>query len=229
MDDEITTGAGPQLDFDARLERHYDVLVVEAGPGGSVAAKTLASAGWSVLLLEKRQEIGAPLRCGEVVGPREVVRRFIAIDEGWAYQDIDELWFHPPNGKRFTKRLPGCGMMVDRKRFDKALAIDAAHAGAQVLTKARVTGLIRTGENGIHARIRYLGQERTIAARAIVGADGVESLVGRWAGIRKNGVGAHESLFGRTVSIGGCRKPFQRTSVLLWKRRCSGRLPLGVS
>ena len=40
----------------------YDVIVVGAGPGGSIAAKVAAENNLSVLLLEKRQEIGAPVR-----------------------------------------------------------------------------------------------------------------------------------------------------------------------
>lgn len=40
----------------------YDVIVVGAGPGGAIAAKVAAENGLRVLLLEKRQEIGAPVR-----------------------------------------------------------------------------------------------------------------------------------------------------------------------
>ena len=40
----------------------FDVIVVGAGPGGSIAAKVSAENGLSVLLLEKRQEIGSPVR-----------------------------------------------------------------------------------------------------------------------------------------------------------------------
>lgn len=43
----------------------YDVIVVGAGPGGSNAAKAAAEGGLDVLLMEKRQEIGSPKRCGE--------------------------------------------------------------------------------------------------------------------------------------------------------------------
>jgi heterodisulfide reductase subunit A-like polyferredoxin len=45
----------------------YDLVVAGAGPAGSVAAWTAAEAGLSVLLLEKRQEIGSPVRCAEGV------------------------------------------------------------------------------------------------------------------------------------------------------------------
>ena len=41
-------------------ERH-DVVVVGAGPGGATAAYIAAKAGLSVLMLEKRQEIGSPV------------------------------------------------------------------------------------------------------------------------------------------------------------------------
>ena len=40
----------------------YDVIVVGAGPGGSIAAKVAAENDLKVLMLEKRQEIGATVR-----------------------------------------------------------------------------------------------------------------------------------------------------------------------
>ncbi|MBT5875185.1 MAG: NAD(P)/FAD-dependent oxidoreductase [Candidatus Latescibacteria bacterium] len=165
------------------MKDQYDVVVVGAGPGGSMAAKSLADRGVSVLLLEKRQEIGAAVRCAEVVGPRDVISRFIPVDESWVYHDLDEVWLYPPNGKQLRKDFPQCGMMVDRKRFDKALAIAAANAGAEVRTKTQAMGLERV-RDGVRLTVRHMGREHKIDARAIVGADGVESMVGRWAGMK---------------------------------------------
>ena len=52
------------------MEREVDVLVIGAGPTGSTAAKYAARGGADVLLVEKRSEIGTPVRCGEGVAKR---------------------------------------------------------------------------------------------------------------------------------------------------------------
>ncbi|MFZ3384369.1 MAG: FAD-dependent oxidoreductase, partial [Candidatus Methanoperedens sp.] len=56
------------------MRSRYDVIIVGAGPGGSIAAKTCAKAGLEVLLIEKRQEIGDPVRCAEGVGKDGLMR-----------------------------------------------------------------------------------------------------------------------------------------------------------
>jgi len=61
----------------------YDVVVVGGGPAGSTAAYTSAKLGLSVLLLEKRQEIGSPVRCAEGVAKAQLLE-FIEPDSGWS-------------------------------------------------------------------------------------------------------------------------------------------------
>src|SRR2546427_9551 len=45
----------------------YDVVVVGAGPSGSMTARYAAMGGCRTLLIEKRQEIGSPVRWGDVI------------------------------------------------------------------------------------------------------------------------------------------------------------------
>ena len=63
------------------MKSNYDVIVVGAGPAGSIAARTVARAGLDVLLIEKRQEIGDPVRCAEGTG-KEGLAKFIDAGPG---------------------------------------------------------------------------------------------------------------------------------------------------
>ena len=85
------------------MRPEYDVVVIGAGPAGSVAARTTAQAGLSTLLVEKRQEIGSPVRCGEAVGS-DTVARFISLDPKWIAADVDHFRIYNALGDAPTCR-----------------------------------------------------------------------------------------------------------------------------
>ncbi|HNC98535.1 MAG TPA: FAD-dependent oxidoreductase, partial [Myxococcota bacterium] len=64
------------------MRTDYDLLVIGGGPAGAIAARTAAQAGHSVLLVEKRPAIGAPVRCAEGIG-KEALAEFVTPDERW--------------------------------------------------------------------------------------------------------------------------------------------------
>ena len=67
----------------------YDVLVIGAGPAGSIAARSLAKKGYDVLLCEKRPEVGVPVRCGEATGSRKRLSDFTPVNESYIETDIN--------------------------------------------------------------------------------------------------------------------------------------------
>ncbi len=164
----------------------YDVLVIGAGPGGSIAAKTAAEKGLDVLLIEKRQEIGDPVRCAEGVN-KEYLKKHVEIDNSWICADLKGSRIFSPNGTKIemAQEISGgeVGYVLERKIFDRALAEHAAKAGAEVRVKTRATGLIIEDGFVKGARLMHLGKESEVRAKIVIGADGVESKVGRWAGI----------------------------------------------
>jgi ferredoxin len=81
-------GAEGPASVESRISRRYDLVVVGAGPGGSMAAWTAAELSLSVLLLEKRQEIGSPVRCAEGV-PHESLAEFLEPDPTWIAAVVD--------------------------------------------------------------------------------------------------------------------------------------------
>lgn len=165
------------------MKENYDVIVIGAGPAGSTAARYAAEGGASVLLLERDREAGIPVRCAEGVSHNGIAS-FIDIDQRWIASKIDVACLHSPDGEKAYMYNNGAGYVLERRIFDTELCNLAIAAGAKMLTKADATGLIYEGQKIKGVKYVYDGNEREAGAKIVIGADGVESRVGRWAGIK---------------------------------------------
>ncbi len=163
----------------------YDIIVVGAGPAGSTAAFYAAQQGAKVLLLEKDREIGIPVRCGEAVGEKGI-RQVVELRPEWIANRIEAVRLIAPDGTRVTVQHEDIGFILDRKRFDYDLAMMAAQQGVNIVTKAYVCGLLRANGAVAGVEVQHLGNRYQIPARIVIAADGVESRVGRWAGLKTN-------------------------------------------
>jgi digeranylgeranylglycerophospholipid reductase len=164
------------------MKEEYDIIVVGAGPAGSTAARYAAAGGASVLMLEKDRDVGYPVRCGEAVSHEGVVQ-FIEPDQRWIAATVSKFRIVVPNGNSIVPRLDGTGYVLERRIFDYELAKLAAREGADVVTKAYVYDLIRTNGDVKGVRALIKDQRVEIRAKVVIGADGVESRLGKWAGI----------------------------------------------
>lgn len=165
-------------------EARYDVVVVGAGPAGSVTAKKAAERGLDVLLIERNQEIGVPVKCAEGVGKE--LDQFVTPDKKWISAEVKGAYIYAPDGTKVVmagEKMEEVGYVLERRLFDKFLASEAARAGADVRVRTEAYGLIK--ENGYAKGVyaRCMGETERIYAQVVVGADGVESKVGRWGGI----------------------------------------------
>jgi len=168
------------------MKDFYDVIVIGAGPAGSVAARFAAEGGASVLLIEKRQEIGDCIRCAEGVGTGDL-DKYLDIESRWIAAPIKGATIYVPDGTPIKMRPKDpesvYGYILERKIFDRALAERAAIAGVEVNTKTAATGLIIENGRIVGVKIKRLDVEKEVRTNIVIGADGVESKVGRWAGI----------------------------------------------
>jgi digeranylgeranylglycerophospholipid reductase len=164
------------------MKDSYDVIVVGAGPAGSTAARFAARRGAKVLMLEKDREVGVPVRCGEAVD-HEGLTQFLQPDKKFIAAEIRNFKLVAPNGKVVKPNIDGIGYILDRKVFDYDLARLAADEGAEVVTKAYVDGITREDGTVNGVSVQYHGEQLFIKGKIVIGADGVESRIGRWAGI----------------------------------------------
>ena len=167
-----------------------DMVVCGAGPGGSMAARYCAEGGLDTILIEKKAEIGAPLRCAEGVSKKWLQEVGIEPDPSWIRGDMKGAIIKSPQGTTFqldeSKAGAEVGYVLERHIFDKALAKKAAEAGAKIMMRTSCTGVIREDGKLVGIKARSMGEEIEIRAKCVVAADGYESQVGRWAGIDTN-------------------------------------------
>ena len=165
------------------MKPEYDIVIVGAGPAGSIAARFAAEGGASVLMLEKDRDVGYPVRCGEAIS-KAGVSEFIAPDEKWISAHINKFALISPDGTEAVIEFGDAGYVLERRIFDYELAKTAAKAGAEILTRAYVNGLLFEDGKVSGVKYEYRGEQKELKAKIVIGADGVESRIGRWAGLK---------------------------------------------
>lgn len=150
-----------------------------------MAAYEAARAGLNTIILEKDRDIGYPVRCGEAVG-EDGLRMFMEPEPQWIAATLRRVRLHSPKNTILNFEIPKRtnGLILHRRLFDYALAQRAAMQGAQVQTRAYVDGLQMSDKQVTGVTYQYFGERRTLSAKIVIGADGVESRVGRMAGLR---------------------------------------------
>ena len=157
----------------------YDVIVVGAGPAGSLAAFVLANAGARVALIDKAG-LGRDKACGDLVGPRGV-RLLDDLGLGVAgARTAGDMIVAGPTGRRVLlparagRSYPGHALVVPRARFDAHLRAAALDAGADDIS-AR---LVSVADGRV-----ALDRGPAIEADFVIGADGATSATAASAGL----------------------------------------------
>ena len=156
-----------------------DVVVIGAGPAGSMTAERLAGAGRDVIVLEEHAVVGAPVHCTGLLG-------FDGFDEFDLPRDLilgraDAARFWGAGGRSVlvhSDRVEAA--VIDRNGLDRTLADRAASAGADVRTSCRVES-ITVGPRGVSVVAR--GLPEPIVARACVLACGASYRFHRQLGL----------------------------------------------
>lgn len=184
----------------------FDAIVVGAGCAGSVAAYTLASAGKSVLVVERGNYAGAKNMTGGRIYTHSLAKVFPNYEEAPLQRKVTH--------ERISLMSPDSNLTVDysareleeagkesytvlRGPFDQWLAEQAENAGAEFIYGIAVEDLII--EDGKVKGINAFGDE--ITSDVVILADGVNSLLTSKAGLSKKAPAINEVAVGAKETI----------------------------
>lgn len=168
--------------------KEVDVLVIGAGPAGSMAAREASKNGAKTLMIDKKAEIGTPKRCAEGIMDGVLEKVELEVDDRCIARHIDGAIIISPDGTMasFTSEnldTPATGVVLERKVFDKHVAMDAVRSGTEVMLRTEATSMKRCDDGFIVSIKGFYEEVKQIKAHIVIGADGPEGRVSNWAGI----------------------------------------------
>jgi len=164
----------------------YDIIVVGAGPAGSLTARTAAEYGAKVLILEEHEQAGTPVYCAEGLSLKGIIESGLEPVEPLIAQKISKIKVIVPSGKTVEithKEVEG--YVLNREYYDKALADKAEEAGAVMMNRTKALGVIKKDGVVVGVKAERDGEIFELRAALVVGADGHASVIRRSAGLKR--------------------------------------------
>ncbi|MEJ2272496.1 MAG: NAD(P)/FAD-dependent oxidoreductase [Candidatus Bathyarchaeota archaeon] len=156
----------------------YDVIVVGAGTGGCLAAKTLAEAGRKVCLIDRKpkKDIGDKV-CGDAIGKHHFENIGLAPPSGAELdQTIDGIKVYSPDMETEVN-VQGEGVhgyLINRLLFGQRLLKEAKVAGAVLFDSTIVINPIIENDFVVGVRVKdsKTGKESRINSKVVIDASG---------------------------------------------------------
>jgi len=146
------------------MEKYFETLILGAGPAGLSAGIFLKEGA----ILEKKQEIGKPVQCGEGLAEEFLVNMGFQPEKEWVVAEIKECEIFLPEEKKVI--LPGKLFILDREKFEKWLA---KKLKIEIFLEEKAIDVERKSDFWIVKTQR----NRVFKCRYLIGADGPASLV----------------------------------------------------
>jgi flavin-dependent dehydrogenase len=187
-----------------------DVLVIGAGPAGTVAASIIHQAGYNVKVVEKQKFPRF------VIGESLLPRSMEALEEAGFIDAIKAKGFQQKYGAKFVKGNATCDFtfqeqftpgwtwtwQVTRADFDKTLADTVESMGVPVSYETTVTGIRFNGSDSVTTIEDEDGNQSEIAARFIVDGSGYGRVIPKLFNLEKNSnLQPRKALFAHTVDV----------------------------
>jgi digeranylgeranylglycerophospholipid reductase len=157
-----------------------DALVIGAGPAGLLAAKEIASRGFSVRVLEEHAKVGVPSHCAGMISVEGLDMIGVEASGEFVQNTITGGRIYSPDGQCVEiKGSRPRAHIVDRAALDQHIAEMAADAGAELVLGRRVERLTLSGGRVTGASGAWGVEE----ARVIIDAEGPSRRLAKEAGL----------------------------------------------
>jgi flavin-dependent dehydrogenase len=185
-----------------------DVLVIGAGPAGTVAASIVNKSGYKVRIVEKMKFPRF------VIGESLLPRCMEALEEAGFLEAVKEKKFQEKGGAKFVKNGKTCDYQfadqftrgwqwtwqVPRADFDKTLADTVEKMGVPIDYETTVTAIEFQGSESVTTITDKHGNESLIKARFIIDGSGYGRVIPRLFNMDKpSNLPARKALFTHTV------------------------------
>lgn len=187
-----------------------DVLVIGAGPAGTVAASIVNKAGFKVKIVEKQKFPRF------VIGESLLPRCMEALEEAGFVEVVKKKGFQEKYGAKFVKNGKICDYyfadqftagwnwtwQVPRAEFDKTLADTVESMGVPVCYETTVTGITFNGTDSVTTVEDSNGNKSDIAARFIIDGSGYGRVIPRLFNLDKpSNLAPRKALFTHVVDL----------------------------
>ncbi len=166
------------------MEVECDVLVVGAGPAGSSAARAAALNGTKTIFIDKKEEIGTPVKCAEGIGEYLFPYLPFKIPSEQLIWKMEGMYFQTDDISVERTGDLYKSYSVERKNFDKWVSKLAIEKGAELYKNTKLTALELDEENNVKkAVVKKKDKTFDIKPQIVIAADGSESTVLKLLGL----------------------------------------------
>ncbi len=161
-----------------------DVVVVGAGPVGSISGMQAAKLGAEVLICEEHAEAGIPSHCTGHVSREGLSRLNLRLPAKVVENQIRSAVFYSPSNYRFSVKFPlPVTCVINRELFDKHLCRMAVKAGASIVTETRAAAFLMKRRKVRGVAVEQDEKMARISSKVVIDCEGVSSMLLRGAGL----------------------------------------------
>jgi geranylgeranyl reductase family protein len=159
----------------------YDAVIIGAGPSGSTVGKLIAEQNHSVLIIEEHHEVGKPVQCAGLVTPRIFEH---VPENGSIINEVRGAKIYSPSGRNLVIDAQKTkAVVIDRMKFDQGCISRALHAGCELQLGAKALSA-KIKDKCVSIKVLRNGKKHSVTAKLLIGADGVQSGVAKWFGLK---------------------------------------------